>query len=187
MVFKLARTYGDPTQPQNAQRGYPAPGAGAQISGGPLLAPGSNVPVAQETVRPTKGMLSWFRPTSPQSLQRGLPAPEDAAQQRPVGSMPARVIQGGRPLVTETPYYDRGAAAFVQNFGLTQVNPIGAGIQVNDRVQASYGPSTVYENGRIFFSPQTIPTSVPSSPLTETSDLARMFGPIDIQALVRTD
>jgi hypothetical protein len=86
----------------------------------------------------------------------------------------------------ETPYYDRGAEAFVPNSGRVLSNPIGAGIVALDRPQASYGPSAEYHNGQIFWRSQDIPTSVDLQSLSDPEDLADLLGPLNIQAVVRT-
>lgn len=85
-----------------------------------------------------------------------------------------------------TPYYDRGAAAYVPITGKLLYNPIGAGIVVNHRPQASYGPAGQYADGAIWWASQAIPTSVNLQGLTSPDELANLLDDIQIQAVVRT-
>lgn len=85
-----------------------------------------------------------------------------------------------------TPYYDRGAAAFVPNFGYVLYNPIGAGIPALHRPQASYGPAAQYADGAIWWATQVIPTSVNLQGLTDPEELAAILSPLQIQGVVRT-
>lgn len=184
-MFKLALTYQDPATGANVQRGFPAPGAGAQTSGGP-----SNLPqnaTLQRPVRPTKGARTWFKPSSPSGEQRGMAPAQSAAQMRPAGSMPNVPAFSGLPDPVETPYFSRGAAAVVQNYGKVLTNPIGAGIVANYRTQASYGPSSEYHNGSIWWTSQAIPTSIGMQGLANPGVLAALLGMVNVQAVVRVD
>lgn len=180
MVFRLARTFGNPAAGSNPQRGFPAPGAGDQTTG-------YGTPRSQqfpwEPVRPTQGRRSWFRPS--QGGQRGFPEPENAAQRRPAGSIPQGPAPNGLNDPVWTPYYSRGAAAYVQNYGKVLVNPIGAGIVAKYRPQASYGPAAQFINGVAFWTAQGTPTSVPTQGLNSPDELEAILGTINVQAAVR--
>lgn len=183
MVFKLALTYKEPSAPANAQRGFPAPGAGAQTTGGPSQR--NPLPIPQGVTRATKGIRSWFMPSAPSSGQRGFSDPGNAGQLRPNGTMPNVAPIYGLPIPVETPYYDRGAAAVVQNYGKVLTNPIGAGIVANNRVQASYGPSAEYHAGAVWWTSQAVPTSIGMQGLASPQTLAALLGRMNVQAAVR--
>lgn len=185
MVFKLSNTFTQPTAPANAQRGFPAPGAGAQTTDPNVRSPDMTA-TPWVPNRPTKGVRTWFKPSSAQSEQRGFPAPQNAAQRRPAGSMPNVPPLSGMPTAVWTPYYDRGSAAWVQNFGKVLVNPIGAGIVALNRPQASYGMSSQYENGALWWTSQVIPTSINPQGLSDPQELAALLGSLNVQAVVRT-
>ena len=74
-----------------------------------------------------------------------------------------------------TPYYDGGAQMFAPQFDTPFTNPIGAGIPVPYRTQASYYGSGQYEQGIIFWTNQFIPTSIPSSELLSASEVEAML------------
>lgn len=179
MVFKLSATFKNPA---TSQSGFPAPGDGAQTTG-IYSPPPENV--AWEPSRPAKGFFSWFR-RSAQSEQRGYPSPLGITQARPKGSMPnSPPVYGGNMPVT-TPYFSRGAAATVQNYGKVLYNPIGAGVVALHRPQASYGSAGQYAAGQIFWATQVIPTSINLQGLTDPQELAAILDPLQIQAVVRT-
>ena len=183
-MFKLAATYKDPDVGQNRQRGFPAPGEGQQTTGDPSQPRQEYVPPIP--VRPTKGVRSFLDAVFGANAQRGFPEPQNALEAYPAGLMNNHVVTDGNPDVVYTPYYSRGAAAFVQNFGKVTVNPIGAGVFAADRPQASYGPAAEYHNGQIWWTPQNIPTSIPSQSLVNPEDLSAALGPINSQAAGRT-
>lgn len=177
-MFKPARTFSDPVQ---SQAGQPSIGDGAQSSGDYTPSPGL---VARDPVRPTQGIRSWFRPD--RNGQSGQPSVENPAQRRVPGSMPNIPPMSGRAIEVWTPYYDRGAAAYVQNFGKVLTNPIGAGVVASHRPQASYGPAAQYFNGILFWANQVIPTSINLQGLTQPEVLAAILGNLNVQAAVRT-
>lgn len=186
MLFKVSRTWTDPAEGAGPQRGFPAPGAGAQTSGAPSSTESQRVPWS--TSRWVKGLRSWLSPSAPVDATRGMPAPLNAGQRRPVGTWKFNDLKPfGRTIFTETRYYDRGADAFVPNFGYLTTNPIGAGIVATRRVQASYGPSGQYENGMIFWSNQIIPTSLKTAGLSDPAVLEAILGTLNVQAAVRVD
>jgi hypothetical protein len=180
-MFKLKRTFKDPSGLEAGQRGFPMPGSGAQRNDTRPLTP----PVASNQVRssskPTKGKRTW---SDPGDTQRGFPDPFNDAQRRPYNPVGAQVPDGLNHEVW-TPYYDRGAAAYVQNYGKVLTNPIGAGVATTHRPQASYGPAAQYVNGAIWWTSQGIPTSVNLQGLTDPSVLEAVLGPINVLAAVR--
>lgn len=185
-MFKLARTYNDPGQGQNAQRGFPAPGEGAQTTGEPSqprVGDNSSVPLP---VRGTKGVRSWLNSFLGDGAQRGFPTPQNELEAYPAGLMNNHLVMDGNPDAVWTPYYSRGAAAIVQNFGKVTVNPIGAGVFAESRPQASYGPAAEYHNGQIWWTPQNQPTSIPSQSLVSVDDLSAALGPVNVQAAIRS-
>lgn len=182
-MWKLSNSWGNPSSPTSRAQGFAPVGSGAQYSGAPG---GSPALIAREPVRPTKGLLSWLRPAAGAGPQRGFPAPENARQRRPAGSMPNDPPIFGGPIAVETPYFSRGADAFVQNFGKVFTNPIGAGIVALHRPQASYGEAGQYANGAIFWASQVIPTTINLQGLTDPEALAEIVGNINVQAMVRT-
>lgn len=180
-MFKLARTFSDAAVTQS---GFPSPGDGAQFSG----APGQprSLPVDPVPVRPTKGFFSWLFPANAENAQRGGPSPEAGNQERPAGSMPNVPPIFGGVGYNETPYYDRGAAAFVPITGKVLTNPIGAGVVAQYGAKAFYGPSAEYQNGAIWWVSQAVPTSVDLQGLTDPSVLAALLSQTEVQAVVRT-
>jgi len=108
-------------------------------------------------------------------------------QMRPAGSMPNEPPIYGNSIPVYTPYYSRGAAAFVQNYGKVLTNPVGAGIVANYRPQASYGSAAEYHNGAIWWTNQTIPTSIGMNGLTSPQVLEALLGMVNVQAAVRVE
>jgi hypothetical protein len=183
-MFRLANTFNAAT-PAGVQQGFPPPGAGAQTTGPPLV-PQHAGATEWAPERPTKGKRTFFKPGGPTGGQQGFAPVENEAQRRPPGSMPNAPPIYGMPIFTETPYYDRGAAAFVPNFGKVLFNPIGAGIVALQRPQASYGGAAQYFDGMLFWTSQVIPTSINLQGLTDPEEMAAILNGIDIQAVMRT-
>jgi len=184
MVFKLSNTWSNPSSATGTQRGFPAPGSGQQQIGPQAFNDHANIP--QEPIRPTKGFFSWLFPSSPAGEQRGFPSPASKRQGRPANALPNKPPMFGGVYQHYTPYYDRGAAAYVPNFGKVLSNPIGAGIVALQRPQASYGTSGQYANGAIYWANQSIPTSIHPQGLTDPEELAAILSTLEIQAVVRT-
>lgn len=186
-MFKVNRTYADPSSLENGQRGFPSPGSGAQNSGATPThgaIPQAYIPPAPE--RPTKGLRSFFRPASGDGPQRGFPAPNSAAQRRPGDTWnPNAVYPDGLPMYVRGPDFSKGTARDVPNYGKVLTNPIGAGVVALHRPQASYGQASEYHNGAIWWTSQSIPTSVNLQGLTDPRVLAAVLGPINVQAAVR--
>lgn len=199
MVFRLAATFNNPAGNTGRQQGFPAPGAGQQFE---PISPGPNGGLDVHVygpstldyeplppwvpVRPDKGRKSWRNASSPSGGQRGYPAPEDPGQERPPGSMDAYAPAYGGNIPVWTPYYDRGAAAWVQNYGKVLYDPIGAGVVALQRPQASYGPAATYADGAIWWTAQTVPTSVNLQGLTDPQELAALLSDVEVQAVYRT-
>lgn len=179
-MWKLANTWQEPANLTGQQRGMPAPGVGRQFTGIASIAPAL---VPRDPVRPTKGARTW---RFPWRGDRGFPEPEGNAQRRPRGSMPNVMPIWGLPIEVETPYYDRGADAFVQNYGRIPFNPIGAGIVALSRTQPSYGPAGEYHDSAIWWVSQSIPTSIGLDGLTDPEALEEQVGSLNVQAMVRT-
>jgi hypothetical protein len=188
MVFSLARTFSNPAGQVNRQRGFPGVGAGAQTTGTPQ--PGRGGGGVWQAARPIKGFRTWGRPTKGANPARGFGSPLSEGQSRRgevVGHLAGDPPPFGEYVTHEYPYFSRGTAAYAPQFGQVSYNPIGAGVAVNNRVQASYGPSAQYENGEIFWTSQAIPTSVNLQGLTDPDALAAVLGPIYVQAAVRVE
>lgn len=182
MVFKLAQTFYDP---QDSQSGFAEPGAGAQTTGDPSYASMRQPLVEREPERPTKGLFSWLFPANPRGAQSGQPEPLNALQHRPPGSMPNDPPIFGQVDYNWTPDYSRGAAAFVPITGKVLTNPIGAGIVAQQRPQASYGPSGQYVDHAIWWTSQSVPTSVGLQGLVSAEQLEALVGQMNVQAMVR--
>jgi hypothetical protein len=177
MVFALSRS-----QP-NSQSGMATPGAAGQTTGTHTPPPGF---VEWSTKMWAKGVRSFQNSTSGSGAQRGYPAPEGRLQSRPPGSMNPGPQPWGGVYQNYTPYYSRGDAAYVPNFGKVTENPIGAGIYAPYRPQASYGGAAQYANGQLWWSSQAIPTSISPQSLTDPQQLAAILSTLQIQGVVRT-
>jgi hypothetical protein len=185
-MFKLARTFDDPGSRVNSNRGFPAPGSGAQQTGDYTLSSIYMGDQSQEPVRPTKGRRALFTPA--QASQRGAPPPNAPDMRRPAGSFdqnPAGYQPDGLNHPHYTREFSRGAPGVVQEYGKVLVNPIGSGVVVRHRPQASYGPAAQYVNGSIWWTTQAVPTSVNLQGLTDPRVLEQVLGPIMVQAAIR--
>lgn len=184
MVFQPSRTYKDPFDGSNVNRGFPSPGAYGQTTGD-----FSPPPVASAWVpeRPSKGRRSWLDAIFGASANRGFPAPQGRAQARPPGSFMDNPAPDGFAHYVEYPYFSRGDGARAPQLGQVSYDPIGGGVVALHRTQASYGPAAQYENGEIFWTSQAVPTSVNLQGLTNPDILAAVIGPINVQAAVRVN
>lgn len=182
MVFQLAQTFYDP---QDSQSGFAEPGAGAQTTGGPSYTSLPAPPIEATPERPTKGIMSWLFPANPRGGQAGQPEPLSSLQHRPPGSMPNEAPIFGGVYQHYTPYYSRGAAAYVPVTGKVLTNPIGAGVVAMQRPQASYGPAGEYHAGQIFWTSQSVPTSVDLNSLLSAEQVEALVGSMSVQAMVR--
>lgn len=189
MVFRPNRTFAKPSQGANQNRGFPAPGASYQTTGDYIPPPRESPWAASQ---PTKGKRTFFNPSSGANLNRGQPSPESRAQSRGgqaglVGVLAGDPASYGGHVDHEYPYFSKGAARWAPQFGGVSYNPIGAGVPVPFRTQATYGPAAQYENGAIWWTSQAIPTSVNLQGLTNPDALAAILGSIQVQAVVRED
>lgn len=185
-MFKLARTWSKPSNEEGSNRGFPAPGDGAQKTGlypSPAALARGYVPAEPE--RPTKGFRSFFQPSGHQGTQAGQPAPGGPGQGRE-GWGPG-VAPDGRPMYVRGPRFSEGTARDVPNYGKVLVNPIGAGIVALHRPQASYGQAAQYYAGTIWWTPQAIPTSINMQGLTSPKALEAVLGPLYVQAAIRVE
>jgi hypothetical protein len=183
-VFQLARTFSDPSSEANSQRGFPAPGSGAQRTGDyPSPAAMARGYIPSQPERPTQGFWSFLNPGGHQGSQAGFPVPGSPGQQRR-GWGPGPAPQP-RPFFVRGPRFSEGTQRDVPNVGRVYSNPIGAGVVALHRPQASYGNAAQYVNGTIWWTSQGIPTSVRLSGLTNPAALAAVLGPINVQAAVR--
>lgn len=181
-MFKPARTFYDPSQ---SQSGFAEPGAGAQTTGEPSYNAFVSPPIEATPERPTKGVFSWLFPASARSLMAGQPEPGNALQYRPPGSMPNVAPIDGIVDYIIGPEYSRGANRYVPQTGYVLSNPIGAGIVAMQRPQASYGPAGEYQDGAIFWTAQTVPTTVDLNGLLGPEQVAALVGNMNVQAMVR--
>lgn len=180
-MFKISTTFDNPANGSNAQRGFPAVGAGAQVMGNAQALP---IDSDRAPSRPTKGVLSWLFPWRDQ--QRGYPTPGAVEQQRYNGSMPNSPPVFGGVFQKRGPVWDNGASDWVPNFGKVLSNPIGAGIVAKYRPQASYGSAGQYANGAIWWSNRIVPTSTNLTALQSPDEIAALLDTLQIQAVVRT-
>lgn len=182
-MFAVSRTFKKPTQGGNANRGFPAPGAGAQTTGDFTPAPRDAVWIPE---RPTKGRRTFWDALRPSGGQQGYPDPMGPGQERPAGSMPNSVPYSGLPSFGPVMRQSYGTAGLAPQYGKVLTNPIGAGVVAMHRPQASYGVAAQYVNGAIWWASQTIPTSVNLQGLTDPAQLAAVLGPINVKAAIRT-
>jgi hypothetical protein len=184
-MFKVARTFKNPAQGGNVARGFPAPGSGDQTVG-PYTPPPQEGAWASD--RPIHGLYTYDEPSDGVFAQ-GYPAPLSPSQQYPAGSMNncGVAVPFGTNIQVETPYFSRGAAAYVQNYGKVFTNPIGAGVVALHRPQAFYGGSGNYEAGTIYWVSQAIPTTVNLQGLVDPAALSAVLGDTYVQAAVRVN
>ena len=180
-MFKISHTWGNPS---SSQSGFPSPGAGAQTTGAPLHNRPDEIPWA--ALFPTQGAQTFDAAGSPVGGQQGYPAPLAPNQRRPKGSMPNKPVAYGLPIMVFTPEYDRGAAAYVPNYGKLLTNPIGAGVVALYTPQPSYGPAAQYADGSIWWTSQAIPTTIAPQSLTDPQELGALLGDLYVQGVVRT-
>lgn len=183
-MFKLALTFNNPVDGDNVQRGFPAPGAGAQSTG--VATPGHAPETPWVPQQPTKGRRTFFKPAQGNGVQRGFPQALSEAQERPPGSMPNVVDSIGETTYRWTPPYDRGAAADVPYAGYILSNPIGAGIVVAHPPQTMDGPVAEYHDSALWWVSQAIPVSVGLQGLNNAFELDDLLGSVLVQGVVRT-
>lgn len=187
-MFRLNRTWAKPSNEEGANRGFPSPGAGAQRGGAlpspAVLALGSAPDAGLGPERPTKGRVTWFDASGFHGSQAGQPAPGGPSQGQD-GWVQSGFTPDGRPHYVRGPDYSKGTARDVPNYGKVLTNPIGAGVVALFRPQASYGQAAQYYNGAIWWTPQAIPTSIPTQGLTSPAAMRELLGDLYVQAAVR--
>lgn len=130
-----------------------------------------------------KGTRTWGNPAAGSNPQRGGPVAGPNSRQ----ALPALAVQPfGGVVYTETPYFSRGAAAYVPGTPIVPVNPIGAGIFAPFRPRPYYAAPGTYEHDQMFWLSQATPTTVKLQGLTNADALAAVLGPIYVKAAVRT-
>ena len=165
-----------PQTASDIMRGFPAPGSGAQKTGGKKITKSKPVAPREDTFFAGK---STFLPQSVSDFLRGFPIPESKNQKRGK-TIPVKTQSG--PIPVYTPDYSRGAAAVVQNYGQVFSNPIGAGIAYTHKLNAYNERPAEYHAGTIWFMNQTSPTSVNVQGLTSPQQLEAILGTVNILA-----
>ena len=170
-MFKLVSTFKKPAAPQNAQRGQPAPGSGAQQTN-PARKHPNDVPWFANIEY--QGENTWFNPGGIVDAQRGQPAATAPAQARPPGSV-VRAVPDGRTTYRETREFSRGMERYAPITGILMqdANP-GSWVPAKPRVVPNY-PLGQYINNTIFFANQVIPTTVPLAGLQTQRALAAIL------------
>lgn len=155
-MFKIVNTWKKAATPQNQQRGFPAPGTGAQQSGRARKKPGD---VTWTTRTSYRGRDTYLNPAYPVDAQRGSPAAEGALQAYLEGQLTSP-IPNGRTTYRVTREFSRGSQAFVASTGivLSSPNP-GVTVTHKPRVVPNY-PLGQYINNTIFWANQVIPTTI---------------------------
>lgn len=135
------------------------------------------------------GLATWNDPMAQGYSQRGFPQPLARNQTRAAAGQPFTpqgIYPNGLSRDVVTPYFSRGAAATVQNYGKVLYNPIGAGVVVRGRIKPQNSKPGQYEAGAIFWTAQDTPTSVKLTGLQNPAALAAVLGSNYVQAAVRT-
>lgn len=160
-MFKIVNTFENAASPQNAQRGQPAPGTGAQQTNPARRSPDD---VVWATAIGYQGTDTWAAPAYPVDAQRGQPAPQSPAQARPRGSVRSAPMDG-TTRYRETRNFSRGMQAFapITPILVQDANP-GSIVPHKPTVVPRY-PLGQYINNTIFFANQVIPTTIPLSGL----------------------
>ena len=178
-MFRVSNTYNNPSDVQNAQRGFPAPGAGAQTTG---QWTGKERPGPAPELQPV-GADSWEGITSADA-QRGMGPALDAVQFTTRNEQP---IPQPFPVLYDTWWPDRGAAGVAPDFGQVVTNPIGAGVQVSAPFDVhARGPAGQYFTDTIFWTSQVIPTSVHLDGLLTPEQVAALVDPLQVYGAVYT-
>lgn len=183
-MFKIVNTFKNPSQPTNAQRGFPAPGAGAQQTSDARKKPQD---VAWYTAIGYQGNDTWTdpevtygNPGFPVDAQRGQPVANSPGIRRPPGS----VVNGrmdGTTRYRETPNFSRGMQRYAVNTPILiqDANP-GSIVPFKPRVVPNY-PLGQYIANTIFFANQVIPTTIPLSGLQTQKAVAALLSTFDVE------
>jgi hypothetical protein len=182
-LFKPSTTFASPASGSNAQRGFPAPGDYGQTTGPARPQP---QPVLRQPIRETKGKRTFFKPAEGSNAQRGFPTPLSRQQAYPDDLMNNSFLSSGLPTPVYTPYYSRGAAAYVQNYGKVLYDPIGSGVYAPYRPQAYYAQPGEYDDSAIWWTSQIVPTNVNLVGLNNPDVMNAILGQTLIEAVVRT-
>lgn len=178
-MFKIVNTFKKPAAPQNAQRGQPAPGSGAQQTNPARMLPNEIpwvdlIPEQGTDTWPSNDGYGYGNPGFPVDAQRGQPAPQGPGQARPRGS----VVSGrmdGTTRYRETREFSRGMQRYAVNTPILiqNANP-GDIIPHKPRVVPNY-PLGQYINNTIFFANQIIPTTIPLAGLQTQKSVAALL------------
>lgn len=149
----------------------PLPIPAAMLPAGPLnpfdwLSLGGSAGADQTgLMRGTGGALTWWQ-------RRQIPGPSTIMQSR-------EYYYQSRP-------YSRGAGAFAPQFGVLNINPIGAGIYAPYKLPAFAGPGGRYAAGAIFFNVQAVPTSIHMSPTMSMESLNALLATSSVGGMIAT-
>lgn len=183
-MFKIVNTFKQPSQATNAQRGFPAPGAGAQQTNSARKQPGD---VAWYTATPLQGYDTWAdpevtynNPGFPVDAQRGQPVANAPGIARPPGSVRSAPMDG-TTRYRETPNFSRGMQRYAVNTPILvqDANP-GTLVPHKPSVVPRY-PLGQYINNTIFFANQVIPTTIPLSGLQTQKAVAALLSTFDVE------
>ncbi len=183
-MFNIVNTFKKPAAPQNAQRGFPAPGEGEQQTNPARKAPDD---VAWYTAIGMEGTDTWDNarvtygnPQFPVDAQRGQPVANSPAIARPPGSV-RNGRMDGTTRYRETPNFSRGMQRFAVNTPILiqDANP-GDWVPHKPRVVPNY-PLGQYINNTIFFANQVIPTTIPLSGLQTQKSVAALLSTFEVE------
>lgn len=184
-MFKIVNTFKNAVTPQNQQRGFPAPGTGAQQTNPARKAPGEvpwldMVGEAGMDTWPSTAAYTYGNPGFPVDAQRGQPIANAPGIHRPPGS----VVNGrmdGTTRYRETPNFSRGMQRFAVNTPILiqNANP-GDWVPHKPRVVPNY-PLGQYINNTIFFANQVIPTSITLSGLQTQKSVAALLSTFEVE------
>jgi hypothetical protein len=183
-LFKIVNTFKKPASPQNAQRGQPAPGSGAQQTNAPRRLPGETpwftaTPYQGDDTWPSTGDYSYGNPGFPVDAQRGQPVANAPGIRRPPGSV-VNTPGDGTTRYRETREFSRGMQRYAVNTPilLQDANP-GKWVPHKPRVVPNY-PLGQYINNTIFFANQVIPTTIPLAGLQTQKAVAALLSTFDV-------
>lgn len=183
-MFKIVNTFKNAASPQNQQRGFPAPGTGAQQTNDARKRP-------QETpwyaATPLQGTDAWDgtgyeygSPQFPVDAQRGQPVANSPGIRRPAGSVVSAPMDG-TTRYRETRNFSRGMQRYAVDTPILvqDANP-GSIVPHKPRVVPNY-PLGQYINNTIFFANQVIPTTIPLAGLQTQKAVAALLSTFDVE------
>lgn len=178
-MFKIVNTFKKPASPQNAQRGQPAPGTGAQQTNSARSHPSDTLwfnSLAQQGTPswPSTTAYTYGNPGFPVDAQRGQPIANTPGIARPAGSVRSAPMDG-TTRYRETREFSRGMQRYAVNTPILvqDANP-GSIVPFKPRVVPNY-PLGQYINNTIFFANQVIPTTIPLSGLQTQKSIAALL------------